>query len=205
MPESNSPLNESPREADAHSAPVLPGHTYDGIKEYDNPMPRWWVVLFWVTILWSIAYVPGVHFWDWIDTYGDDLAEQDAALAARRAAYESANPTFAPDPETLAGFVGNAGAIEAGAVKYAAVCAACHGAQGEGLIGPNLADAYWIHGGSDVDIFNVLTHGVLEKGMPAWEAALSGEERAQVLAFIRSLEGTNLPGAKEPQGELYEE
>ncbi len=204
MPDPTAPLHESPKEADAHSAPILQGHTYDGIKEYDNPMPRWWVVVFWITVIWSVAYVPGVHFWDWIDTYGDDLAEQDAALAARKAAYEAANPTFAADAETLARFTADAGAAEAGAVTYASVCAACHGAQGEGLIGPNLADSYWIHGGSDVDIFQVLTVGVPEKGMPPWDAALSGEQRAQLIAFIRSLEGTNPPNAKEPQGELVE-
>ncbi len=182
---------------------LIAGHSYDGIKEYDNPMPRWWVGMFWLTGLFAVAYVPLVHFTDVIDTYQADLAEQTAALNARRAAYEAANPTFEASDEALESFVASASAAEAGAVTYASVCAACHGAQGEGLIGPNLADTYWLHGPSNLDIFNVITHGELEKGMPAWEAALSAEERANLVSYVRSLAGTDPPGAKEPQGELY--
>ncbi len=83
-------------------------------------------------------------------------------------------------------------------------CMPCHGDQGQGLIGPNLTDAYWLHGNTDVDLFNVITRGVVEKGMTAWESTLSAEQRAQLVSFIRSLAGTTPPGAKEPQGTLYE-
>lgn len=182
---------------------LIAGHSYDGIKEYDNPMPRWWVGMFWLTGIFAVAYGPLVHFTDVIDTYEVDLAQQTAALNARRAAYEAANPTFEATDEALEPFVASASAAEAGAVTYASVCAACHGAQGEGTIGPNLTDAYWIHGPSNLDIFNVLTHGVLDKGMPAWESALSAEDRANLVSYVRSLAGTDPPNAKEPQGERY--
>ena len=92
--------------------------------------------------------------------------------------------------------------MQAGAGLYAAVCAACHGDQGQGLIGPNLTDAYWIHGGAPEDVYRVIHEGVPANGMPAWEGMLSQEEQAQAMAFVLSLQGTNPPNPKEPQGEL---
>jgi cytochrome c oxidase cbb3-type subunit 3 len=95
--------------------------------------------------------------------------------------------------------------VAAGGEMYQAVCAACHGDQGQGVIGPNLTDPYWIHGGTTVDIFTVISDGILSAGMPAWSAQYSPEERAQITAFVASLEGTDPPGAKAPQGELVEQ
>lgn len=180
---------------------VIAGHSYDGIKEYDNPMPRWWVWLFWVTVAWSVVYVPLVHFTGTLDTYEADLAEQTARLAAIRADYERAYPTFEPTEEALARFVESDASVAAGAALFANVCAACHGAQGEGGIGPNLTDAYWIHDPSDLSVFELISKGILDKGMPPWEAALSGEERAQLVAYVQALDGTDVPGGKAPQGE----
>lgn len=182
---------------------VLTGHTYDGIKEYDNPMPGWWVWTFWATIVFAVFYVPAVHFWDLIDDYGDNLAAETAALTDVRAAFAAANPSFDVDEASLQAFVDDESAVLAGATVYAASCAACHGNAGQGLIGPNLADAYWVHGGSNVAIYSVITEGVLAKGMPGWEASLTAEQRAQLVAYIRSLEGTDPPGAKAPEGDLY--
>jgi cytochrome c oxidase cbb3-type subunit 3 len=100
--------------------------------------------------------------------------------------------------------VGDATQIEAGATHFATYCAVCHGPEGQGLIGPNLTDKYWLHGNMNEDIFRVLTEGVVEKGMAAWAGVLAPEDRAQLVAFIRSIEDTNPANAKEPQGELYE-
>lgn len=197
--------DQTPEQSDGgYEDKVIKGHKYDGIKEYDNPMPGWWIWTFWATFIFALFYIPAVHFFDVIDTYEEDLAEGVAQLTAVREAYAEATPTFEADEATIAGFIGEDAAIEAGAATYASVCAACHGDQGQGLIGPNLVDAYWIHGGSNVDLFNVITVGVPAKGMPPWEATLTPEQRAEVIAFIRSLEGTEPPNAKEPQGELYE-
>ncbi len=183
---------------------VITGHKYDGIREYDNPMPGWWLWLFWGTIFFSVVYVLGIHVFGFVDTYEEDLAENMEELQQIRHAYAEANPTFEADEEALAGFVGNPSMIEAGARHYAAQCATCHGDQGQGLIGPNLTDPYWIHGGSSVDVFNMISEGVPAKGMPPWQGVFSAEERAELVAFVRSLEGTNPPNAKEPQGELVE-
>lgn len=180
----------------------MAGHKYDGIQEYDNPMPGWWVWIFVGTVVFAVVYFVGITFFDFVDTYEDDLAQSRQELSVIREAYAAANPTFQVDEATLAGYVGDEAMIAAGAEHYKALCAACHNEQGQGLIGPNLADAYWIHGGTNVDLFDVITKGVPEKGMPGWEANLTPEDRAAVVAFIRSLEGTNPPNAKEPQGEL---
>lgn len=182
----------------------MQGHSYDGIQEYDNPMPGWWVWIFWATVLFTPFYILGVHVFGYIDTYQEDLAQSEQELAQIREAYAEAHPSLEVDEASLQKFVEDPAMAAAGATLFAANCASCHGAEGQGLIGPNLTDKYWIHGNTNVDIFNVITKGVLEKGMPPWESVFSVEERAQLVAFIRSLEGTNPPDAKEPQGELYE-
>lgn len=184
---------------------VIPGHTYDGIKEYDNPMPGWWVWTFWATIVFAVVYFVGITFFDFVDTYEEDLAQSVEDLEMIRHAYAQANPQFQADEATLQEFIVDGSVLDEGQQHYDALCAACHGSQGEGLIGPNLTDRYWVHGGSNVEVFDIITEGVPAKGMPAWADALAPEERAKVLAYIRSLEGTNPPNAKEPEGELYEE
>lgn len=181
---------------------LISGHMYDGIEEYDNPMPPWWVWIFVISIIWTPFYILGVHQFDWINTYEDDLATKQAEIQELRAAAEAANPIQDIDDAYLASFFGNAEAEAAGQGNFAAFCAACHGNAGEGLIGPNLTDDYWIHGDSPSAMFNVITNGVLEKGMTPWESMLTVEERAHLVAYVESLRGTDPPNAKEPQGEL---
>lgn len=180
---------------------VIQGHNYDGIREYDNPMPGWWLWILWATIIWSPLYILGVHFLDVIPTYEEDLAASQAEIVEIREAFEAANPTFQATPETLAEYIGNPEHIEAGAALFATNCAACHRQDGGGLIGPNLTDEFWIHGGTDVDVFNVITAGVISKGMAPWGPILSNEARAQLVAYVRSLEGTSPADAMAPQGD----
>jgi cytochrome c oxidase cbb3-type subunit 3 len=184
---------------------LIQDHNYDGIREYDNPMPGWWLWILYASILFAPIYILGVHFMGFIPTYQDDLAAGQAEIQAVREAWEQANPSFEATNENLAAFVGNSEAIDAGAAQYAVTCASCHGQAGEGLIGPNLTDEFWIHGFEDADIYRVITEGVLEKGMAPWGSILSPEQRAQLVAYVRSLEGTNPTGAKEPQGVPKEE
>src|SRR5690606_34102025 len=101
-------------------------------------------------------------------------------------------------------YVDDPAMVSAGAATYKAVCAACHNDQGQGLIGPNLTDDYWMHGGTNEAIFTSISKGIPDKGMPPWEASLTAEQRAQLVAFIRSVRGVDAPNAKEPQGELVQ-
>lgn len=184
---------------------ILKGHHYDGIREYDNPMPGWWVWIFWITIVFAPLYVIGLNVFDWFDTYEEDLADGQAELEEMRQAYLAANPTVSFDEATLATYADDPAQVEAGQGIYMTSCLPCHGGAGEGGIGPNLTDDYWIHGNTFTSMFDVVTNGVIEKGMTPWEAILSPEQRAQVVAFVHSLHGTDPPNAKEPQGELITE
>ncbi|PIQ62523.1 MAG: nitrogen fixation protein FixP [Bacteroidetes bacterium CG12_big_fil_rev_8_21_14_0_65_60_17] len=185
--------------------PLIQGHNYDGIEEYDNPMPGWWVWLFWICVAFAPLYVLGMHVFDIIPTYEERLEAEQAELAELRTAWEAQNPTFEISNSAIAEFVGIEEAILAGEALFSANCAVCHGNNGEGLIGPNLTDSYWIHGNENVDIFNVITDGVLDKGMTPWGNVLSPEERSQLVAYIRSIKGSDPEGAKAPQGTLYED
>ena len=184
--------------------PLMEGHNYDGIEEYDNPMPSWWVWIFVISIIFAPLYVIGVHVLDVIPDYEERLSAQQADLETIRAAYEAANPTFLATNETLSGFVGDPAHEAAGEATFNQYCAVCHGNAGQGLIGPNLTDVYWIHGNEHTDLYRVITEGVLEKGMTPWGDILSPDERAQLVAYIRLLAGSNPEGAKPPEGERYD-
>jgi cytochrome c oxidase cbb3-type subunit 3 len=82
-------------------------------------------------------------------------------------------------------------------------CLACHGANGEGLIGPNMTDEYWIHGGSLEDIVHIINVGVITKGMIPWEAVLTKEQVLQVSSYLLTMQGTKPANGKAPEGELY--
>lgn len=182
---------------------LISGHSYDGIEEYDNPMPGWWVWIFWLSIAFAPIYVLGVHYFGFINSYEDDLADSQAAIQEVRDAWEAQNPTFEVSNEAIAAYIGVDEHIQAGAQLYSANCSMCHGNDGEGLIGPNLTDDYWVHGNQNVDIFNVITNGVLDKGMTPWGSILTPEQRSQLVAYIRTLEGTDPENAKAAEGVYY--
>jgi cytochrome c oxidase cbb3-type subunit 3 len=182
-----------------HDVPIA-GHEYDGISELDNQLPRWWVWLFYLTIAFSAVY-----FAYYVLGPGPTLLEK---FESRKAAIELAK--LAPgakkgfDEQELLAVFKDTGQREKGKVVYAVRCLACHGPMGQGSIGPNLTDNHWIHGkGTMADVAQTVSAGVLDKGMPAWESVLSPDELKQVVAYVRSLKGTNPPGAKAPQGTEY--
>ncbi len=181
---------------------VIQGHTYDGIREYDNPMPGWWIALFWAGILFAPVYMLGIHVFGTINTYQDDFAEAGARLEAVRTAYAATGPSFKTDAGALRAYAGDAQLAAAGAAHFAAICAACHGAQGQGVIGPNLTDTAWLHGGTAHEVWESIATGFPAKGMPPMSAQLSPEERAQAMAYVFSLQGSNPPGAKPAEGEV---
>lgn len=172
-------------------------HDYDGIREYDNPMPRWWLYIFWATIAYSILYyfnVPGIGIGKGrIAAYDADVAEA-AALAAKNNPFATVNDgvilAAAKDPAKLA----------LGKTTFSTTCSACHRADGGGVIGPNLADDYWIHGGKPLEILKTVTEGVTAKGMPPWGRMLTPDQILSVVAYVTTLQGTNPPNPKAPQG-----
>jgi cytochrome c oxidase cbb3-type subunit 3 len=175
----------------------LLGHAYDGIQEYDNPMPAWWLWIFWVTIAFTPVYIVHYHFGQGgliKAEYEADLAVWNEAEAAR--AMESG----VVDEATLTALMSDAGTVAAGEALFKASCVACHGDQGEGKIGPNLTDDYWIHGGSLMQIHRTIDQGVPEKGMLAWGKTLPPEDVRRLTAYVGTLRGLGLPGLP-PQGD----
>ena len=175
-------------------------HSYDGIQEFDNPMPRWWVYLFWVTIIFSILYllnVPGFGIGK------GRIADYDKAMAAAAAAdakRKAAQPAGA-SAEQLAAMTKDASVLALGKQVFGQNCAACHRADAGGQIGPNLTDDYWLHGGALDQIHKTVTDGVLEKGMPPWSKVLKPNQLDAVVAYVYTLRGTNPPNPKAPQGD----
>ena len=95
-------------------------------------------------------------------------------------------------------------ALAAGETIFLSKCASCHGQLGEGGVGPNLTDRYWVHGGSISDIFATIKYGVPEKGMISWQSQLRPKNMQQVASFIKTLEGTDPPNQKDKEGTLYQ-
>ncbi|WP_020527384.1 cbb3-type cytochrome c oxidase N-terminal domain-containing protein [Flexithrix dorotheae] len=180
---------------------VLTDHEYDGIRELDNNLPPWWVGMFYVTIVFSFLYVGYYHFFGGTlqeEAYENEMAEAKVEVEAYLA--QMSDLVDETNVETLT----DASAISSGKTIFQEKCIACHGAEGQGGIGPNLTDNYWIHGGGIKDVFKTVKYGVAEKGMIPWEAQLSPAQIQEVSSYILSIVGTNPPNAKEPQGDLYQ-
>ena len=173
-------------------------HNFDGIQEFDNPMPTWWVGLFVFTIIWAIGYmffyeITGIGNTQ-LDDYHNELAaaaKQYGGDGVEEAVVEIALLT-APDQ------------ISEGEKIFKMNCSSCHGQAGEGGIGPNLGDSKWLHGGDFKSIVNTITHGVPEKGMISWEPILKTKKIVQVASYIdQKFRNTNPPKGKAPEGEEY--
>ncbi len=177
---------------------------YEGIQEYDNNLPGWWLVLFYVSIVFSIVYVLYFHVLGIGQLPHAVLAQDMRELEKLRADIESEKQKTQESKGeiNLIALASDTTALKEGESVFAAKCAACHGNKGQGLVGPNLADEYWIHGGDVKEIKAIVVNGVLEKGMLAWAGMLSDDEINAVTAYVWSLHGTNPQGGKEPQGEL---
>lgn len=174
------------------------GHAYDGIEEYDNPLPSWWVWIFWATIVFSVGYYgyyqlgPGPSI----------LAEYEAESQALAARVAAATPRVAGvSDESIAAVARDAGAMAKARETFTTRCAPCHGPAAQGIVGPNLTDEYWLHGGRPGDIVKTITDGVPDKGMIPWKGQLSPQEIQALAAWIGTLAGSNPANPKPPQGE----
>jgi len=160
---------------------IVRPHSYDGIQEYDKRMPNWWLFTLYGAIVFAIGY--------WI-FYHQLHAALEPGLAVEREMREN---------QVLA--VRNSGVLtddllwqlsldpkvtEAGKATFLANCSSCHLPTLTGLIGPNLVDEYWLHGGNPMDVIKTVNDGVLEKGMPTWAPVLGRQKITEVTAFIFS-------------------
>ena len=178
------------------------GHDYDGIRELDNSLPPWWLWMFYGTIIFSGAYL-----WYYNISQKGPSQLQEYEIAMEVAELQKAQQLSAQGnmiDETSVTVLTDEAAIAEGKEIYTANCAVCHGHAGEGLVGPNFTDKYWVHGGSINDIFSVIKYGVPEKGMISWKDQLRPAAIQKVSSYILTFQGTNPPNQKEAEGELYE-
>lgn len=174
-------------------------HAYDGIQELDNPTPAWFMGLFYGTIAIGIVYMVYYHVLRDDSVMLTEYTQEVEVAETERAAFLA---KFADSiNESNVKILTDVASLKAGETVFAQNCAACHGPQGQGTVGPNLTDEYWLHGGTAKDVFHTITEGVPEKGMIAWKKTLNPLQIQQLTSFIFKLHGTNPPNGKEPQGE----
>ena len=182
---------------------ILLHHDYDGIRELDNVLPPWWVKMFYATIIFSVIYLARYHVFE-----GEDQkAEFDTEMEEARLAVEEYKKTAKDliDSETVTLLTG-AGDIAEGKKLFDTNCMACHRADGGGAIGPNLTDEHWVLGGGIKNVFNTIIKGGRDgKGMVAWKGTLKPSEIQKVASYVLSLQGTNPPDAKAPEGDVWKE
>lgn len=179
------------------------GHDYDGIRELDNRLPPWWLYGFYICIIFACIYLWRYHVTHTAPSSLEELAAVMKKADAEKENYlkKAANNVN----ENTVTYLSDASALDAGKKIFVTACAACHAADGGGIVGPNLVDEYWLHGGSIADIFKSIKYGWPEKGMKSWKDDYSPAQIAQLASYIKSLKGTKPATAKEPQGEVYQE
>jgi cytochrome c oxidase cbb3-type subunit 3 len=180
-------MKESP-----DSDPLLLDHEYDGIRELDNRLPRWWVWLFYITIVFSVVYMGYYHVFKLGELsaaeYARDNAAGQALKNASQAKFEASLESLQPSTDTA--IVGRGNTV------YLTYCAPCHRPDAGGLVGPNLCDDYWIHGPKFSDNLKVIINGVPDKGMLTWKGVLQPSEIYAVASYIYTLRGTKPPNPK---------
>jgi len=180
---------------------ILLDHNYDGIQELDNSLPPWWKYGFYITIV-----VACIYFYRYHISHDGPSSHEELAIAMQQADEDKAaylqmagnnidenNVTLLKEPADLA----------AGKDIFIKTCAPCHLADGGGVVGPNLTDDYWLHGGSIQSIFKTIKYGWQDKGMKSWKDDFSPKQIQQLASFVKSLRGTKPAVPKAEQGELY--
>jgi cytochrome c oxidase cbb3-type subunit 3 len=180
---------------------IMLDHDYDGIRELDNNLPPWWKYGFYLTILIAVIYLLNYHVLRTSPLQAEEYTQSVKKAEAEVAEFmkNSANNV----DETTVKLLTSSSDIDSGKELFMANCAACHGRAGEGTVGPNLTDDYWLHGGGIKDIFKTIKYGWPDKGMKSWKEDFSPMQIAQLTSFLRTFKGTNPSKPKEKQGELY--
>ncbi len=180
---------------------ILLEDDYDGIKELDNRIPPWFNYLFYATIIFGIYYLLNFHVFKTGKLQAEEYKDEMRAAALQK---EEMVKTGAVINEETVTLLKDPAALSAGKNIFKTNCVACHGPEAGGIVGPNLTDDYWIHGGGIKNVFKTIKYGVPAKGMITWENILSPKEIQEVASYVISLHGTHPANAKPPQGTKYE-
>lgn len=186
--------------------PNTTGHSWDGIEEFDNPMPRWWLWCFYLTIIWGVAYTIAYPAWPLVSSATSGLlgystrGEVVEEIAAVEMANEGINARLASTEltEIAADAELNTYATSAGAAVFRTWCTQCHGSGAAGFVGyPNLLDDDWLWGGDIENIHATISHGIRNEDdddaryseMPAFGDILEPEEITSVVNYVMDLSG----------------
>ena len=183
----------------AHEETVLLNHNFDGIRELDNHLPPWWLGLLYSSIVFAVVYLLNYHVWHWSPSQQEEYA---IAMDEGKKEVEAYQTKLGESiDEKSVKLVSDTKTLENGKTIFVEKCVACHGVNGEGGVGPNLTDEYWLHGARINDIFGVIKNGVAEKGMISWKAILKPDQLQEVSNYILTLKGTSPEIPKAPQGQ----
>jgi len=177
------------------------GHNYDGIRELDNRLPPWWLYGFYLTIIFAVIYLWRFHV---SHTGLSSIQEYERSVAKAELQIQNylKEKGDAVDENTVT-LLTSSDELASGKAIFMKSCASCHTEKGGGLVGPNLTDDYWLHGGDVKSVFKIIRYGF--NAMPQWQNQYSNKEIAQVASYIKSLKGSNPPNPKAPEGTLYKE
>lgn len=179
------------------------GHDYDGIRELDNRLPPWWLYGFYACVVFALVYL---YRFEVVHTAPSTIQEYEIAMAdAVKEKEEYLKHAASKVDENSVVLLTDASALSEGKKLFGASCSPCHGAEAQGVVGPNLTDDYWLYEGGVKDVFKIIKYGVPEKGMKSWKDDFSPVQIAQISSYIKSLHGSKPTNAKEPQGEVYKE
>jgi len=183
-------------------ADILLDHDYDGIKELDNALPPWWKYGFYITIAIAFVYLLNFHVLGNGKNPTEEYVAEMENARIQKEIFEAGNKDKIDEKNVpMADAAGLARAKEIFVTK----CFACHGNLGQGGVGPNLTDDFWLHKGSLNDIYNTIKVGYADKGMQSWANDFTPKEMSFLASYVRTLKGTNPPNPKAPQGDLYTE
>lgn len=186
------------KEAKGRETDRMLDHEYDGIREYDNPLPGWWSAIFIGSFVFAVCYGFYFHVANW----GASPAERyTAALDDYKGKKDLRDRAEAMNvsEQTLARNTEDPKQVARGAEIYKGRCASCHADDGRGLIGPNLTDFSQLHGTTRMDLYTTISKGVPGTAMLAWGEQMPQTDILSVATFVVTLRGLNIAG-KEPQG-----
>jgi cytochrome c oxidase cbb3-type subunit 3 len=178
---------------------LLLDEDFDGIKELDNPVPAWFNVLFYGTIVIGIAYFFVYHVWNMADLQDKEYEVEVAQANILKEEYMKKAMNSINETNVVL-LTDNTG-VKNGEKLYQANCATCHGKQGQGIVGPNLTDKHWLHGNKIGDVFKTVKNGVQNTGMIPWGEKLNPKQIQEVSSYVLSLQGTNPANPKAPEGQ----